>query len=250
MRKSPLRHTLAVLRVKLNLRQKEMADLVGCSTSTIQAIELKKLPLKEELAGRIAFHTGVSIGWLLDNDVNRPPVNGNGEAYTVEKYRDERGRLIKPAQNYRNMCQDLFTARGTVWGSLEILTALSKRAYQNNTLPAFTLKVVEALKPLLADLDPKEHADLAERYKNISRQDAIGVEDITGPIRRFVSETGDIFQKRSTGSKPLEFHKKPVSAPRPVINIQYTDHKPSRLRRARRPPSAPPFYPGPLARWI
>ena len=40
MRLSPQRHTLAVLRILLNLTQKEMAEIAGCSRPTIQAVEL------------------------------------------------------------------------------------------------------------------------------------------------------------------------------------------------------------------
>src|SRR5436190_20090699 len=86
MRPSPLRHSLAVLRSFLGLTQKEMADLVECSTPTIQAIELGKLKLSEKLGVTLATKTGVSLDWLMSNDVTAPIVNPRGEPYTKEAF--------------------------------------------------------------------------------------------------------------------------------------------------------------------
>jgi transcriptional regulator with XRE-family HTH domain len=76
MRNSPLRHTLAVLRTTIGLTQKEMAELVGRSTRTIQAIELGQLSLGEDLALRIGEATGVDVNWLLDGNPDVPPIRG------------------------------------------------------------------------------------------------------------------------------------------------------------------------------
>jgi transcriptional regulator with XRE-family HTH domain len=74
MRPSPLRHPLAVLRQIIGFSQKEMADLVGKSTSAIQAIELRKLDLSEELARKVSLETGIAMKWLMDGDPSVPPV--------------------------------------------------------------------------------------------------------------------------------------------------------------------------------
>src|SRR6185295_16888592 len=76
MRPSPLKHPLAVLRTTIGLTQKEMAELTGRAARTIQAVELSKLPLSEELALRIAKETGVDESWLLAGDTNVPPQRG------------------------------------------------------------------------------------------------------------------------------------------------------------------------------
>ena len=68
MRPSPLRHPLAVLRQIIGISQGELAVLVGKSRATIQAVELRKLNLSEELGIKIALETGVSLRWLLDGD--------------------------------------------------------------------------------------------------------------------------------------------------------------------------------------
>ena len=86
MRRSPQSHTLAVLRVMLGLGQKEMAEILERSKPTVQAIELGKLRLTEELAQRASAKTGISLEWLLDNDVNKPPVSTDGGDYTREVF--------------------------------------------------------------------------------------------------------------------------------------------------------------------
>jgi len=87
MRPSPQRHTLAVLRTIIGITQKEMAAILECSTPTIQAVELGKLNLSSGLAQRVAFQTGISVEWLLANDINKPPVSARGDSYTKARLR-------------------------------------------------------------------------------------------------------------------------------------------------------------------
>jgi transcriptional regulator with XRE-family HTH domain len=104
MKRSPLRHTLAVLRTTIGLSQKEMADLIGRSTRTVQAIELGTLPLSEDLAAKIAKETAIDLGWLLDNDPDAPPRNGltmfgimkGQKPYTREVYESHRAFVESP----------------------------------------------------------------------------------------------------------------------------------------------------------
>jgi transcriptional regulator with XRE-family HTH domain len=73
MRPSPLLHPLAVLRQIIGTSQGELAQLVGKSRATIQAIELGKLNLSEELGMKIALETGVAVRWLFDGDPAAAP---------------------------------------------------------------------------------------------------------------------------------------------------------------------------------
>jgi transcriptional regulator with XRE-family HTH domain len=65
-------NVLAILRKSLSLKQGELAELAGCSISTIQAIEVNKLKLSKSLASRISLETGADLDWLLANDVTVP----------------------------------------------------------------------------------------------------------------------------------------------------------------------------------
>ena len=73
MRNYAPRHTLAVLRGIIGHSQQELADLVGRSPRTIQAIEIGRLPLSEDLAVRVSHETGVSMQWLLGGDLDAMP---------------------------------------------------------------------------------------------------------------------------------------------------------------------------------
>jgi transcriptional regulator with XRE-family HTH domain len=104
MRPSPLRHPLAVLRLILKMGQAELAELCGCSTPTIQAVELCKLPLSKGLAVRVAEATGISVEWLLNGDPEAPPKVGRAlgtmllprSRYTYEVYENHRAVLEVP----------------------------------------------------------------------------------------------------------------------------------------------------------
>ncbi|MEI6194315.1 MAG: hypothetical protein WCS42_08290 [Verrucomicrobiota bacterium] len=79
---------MAVLRVLVGLTQKEMADVLECSTATIQAIELGKLKMSDKLAGLTSLKTGINLAWLLDNDVAQQPVNTEGVAYSKKCFEE------------------------------------------------------------------------------------------------------------------------------------------------------------------
>jgi transcriptional regulator with XRE-family HTH domain len=90
MRPSPLRHNLARLRLDLGLGQKEMAELAGCSSATIQSIELGRLSLSEELARKISAETGILFEWLLLNDLRMPLIADHGEPFAMEDFNRRR----------------------------------------------------------------------------------------------------------------------------------------------------------------
>ena len=113
-------HTLAVLRTMLGLTQKEMAELAGRSARTIQAIELKQLPLSEELALRIAEATGVDEGWLLENDTSARPRRGAAllallnerGPYTKEAFEWQQAHNATPAATPKELAQAVHRMAG------------------------------------------------------------------------------------------------------------------------------------------
>jgi transcriptional regulator with XRE-family HTH domain len=91
MRRSPERHNLARLRLVLNLAQKQMAEICGCSTDTIQSVELGRLALSQSLARRISAATAVHLHWLLDNDLKAPIIATRGWPYTRSVFEVRQG---------------------------------------------------------------------------------------------------------------------------------------------------------------
>ena len=72
MKPSPLRHPLAILRTMIGLNQTEMAELCGCSSQSIQSVELLRMRLTVKMATKISKATAISLEWLLDGAPEAP----------------------------------------------------------------------------------------------------------------------------------------------------------------------------------
>lgn len=97
------KHVVVLLREFLRKKQPDFAELIGCSTATIQSVELgpKRLKLSDELAHRIVTATGVSLQWLLDNDLRAPMRDRFGEPYMVMTFDNLQARKQVPPPGQR-----------------------------------------------------------------------------------------------------------------------------------------------------
>jgi DNA-binding XRE family transcriptional regulator len=66
MRKSKSTHGLARIRLSMGITQGEMANLLGVSRSTIQAIELGKLDMSPKLEARMTRICGGDLEELIE----------------------------------------------------------------------------------------------------------------------------------------------------------------------------------------
>jgi transcriptional regulator with XRE-family HTH domain len=80
------RHVLANARIEVGLSQVELADLLGCSTASVQRIEQGTLGLSEELALKVQEALDISATWLLANDPARPPITPGGGLWNRFNY--------------------------------------------------------------------------------------------------------------------------------------------------------------------
>lgn len=161
MRDSPLRHPLSVLRKVIGLTQQELADLVQRSRPTIQAIELGKLRLSEELARRIAYRTGVSMIWLMQNGPQSPPISFDGRPFTRDTFESERASFNRPATRQGEL-EAIRLAQVT---AVEKLAATCSRAYQADQVWLWTYKVEELLNSLVSQFgEDASIKALAVRY--------------------------------------------------------------------------------------
>jgi transcriptional regulator with XRE-family HTH domain len=60
------------LRETLGLTQSQLANLIGAAQSTIQAVELGRLPLSERFAWAVSEQTGVDARWLVAGKLPSP----------------------------------------------------------------------------------------------------------------------------------------------------------------------------------
>lgn len=164
MRPSPHRHTLAVLRTFLGLTQKEMANILGCSTPTIQAIELKKLPLSDKLADRIRYETGIDLAWLLGGNPSAPMIGLANTPYTKETF---------------EICQASSTRRGSTPGdphgvetllssALVQIQTMILESYDRDKLDLFSFKLQQALQELRKELGLKEDSKFEFRFPHVA----------------------------------------------------------------------------------
>jgi plasmid maintenance system antidote protein VapI len=65
---------------------RQLADLVGLKSVTIQSIKLGRRPLTENAAKQIEKTTGVSRKWLLTGDASAPIMNYRGRPYTFRDF--------------------------------------------------------------------------------------------------------------------------------------------------------------------
>ncbi len=145
------KHTLAVLRTLIGLKQDGMADLLGCSLPTIQSIEVGRLPLSEKLAETIAFQTGVSLEWLLRNETTAPPVgpyhvpDTNGvlhkESYTKAMFEQRQAELSRPKTDERDPINIRFQLAVTI----SEVAAIFETAYEKGKFDLYCYKIRTAL---------------------------------------------------------------------------------------------------------
>ena len=88
-RKPNNNHPVAAVRGYLKLSQKQFAELIDRSASTVQSIELGRLPLSLNLAARISDRTGVLMSWLMSGDVSKPIPAAESTGYRFVEYTKE-----------------------------------------------------------------------------------------------------------------------------------------------------------------
>jgi transcriptional regulator with XRE-family HTH domain len=154
MRRSPGRHTLAVLRLTIGLGQEAMAKLCDCSKSAIQRVELGLMPLSAKLGAKVAIQTGIRIGWLITNDVEAPLVDNFGETYTkstYERVRAERSITNEPDAPDLKVQYVIPRENHAVAETLSRTMKILTRARRTGDVALWAWKIAEAV----ADVDAK-----------------------------------------------------------------------------------------------
>lgn len=163
MRRSPKRHPLAVLRQILELGQKEMAELAGCSVPTIQSIELGRLKLSEKLAAKISVETGVDLTWLMEGNPDVSPKCQNGCPYTRHEYEQLRA-IIEQEKKYGGQLGDAHTASSIIHESVYNISILMSDAFYKKNIPLVAYRIHAAIKEILDDINPSNK--IINKYKH------------------------------------------------------------------------------------
>ena len=86
MRPSLYQHNIARLRDITGSKQRAFAEEVGITLTVLRNIESDRTKLSDEVGVRIASSTGVSLAWLLQNDLRAPAVAVDGSPYTKRHF--------------------------------------------------------------------------------------------------------------------------------------------------------------------
>lgn len=150
MRRSPLRHPLAVLRTLLGLSQKEFGGLVKRSPRTIQSIELGRHSLSVDLALCIAVETGISVEWLLDAQPDQQPSIWGSRNFPYSKEHFEKWRAcmhrgLKPT--FRDLVGDDLAKKnlGELWGEFEDVGVEQNQTYWGEFVPTHFRQILAIL---------------------------------------------------------------------------------------------------------
>ena len=147
MRPSLGKSCFAVLRSIAGLTQGDLAELVGTSRPTVQAVELGKLALSRRLAERVSLHTGASMRWLLDNKYKVPPTcqRDAHKPYTKRIFDMTRAEIEDPRTDPLDRLVQYKTLDSVYWR----LGAMLLQAYRAHKTVYFQHK----LRFLLEDLE-------------------------------------------------------------------------------------------------
>jgi hypothetical protein len=83
---TPRLRSVAVLRSRLGLQQGEMADLLGCSESMIQSLEIRLNRISDWMAQRAEVMVGISAGWLIRDNPSEIPIGSDGMEYGLWQF--------------------------------------------------------------------------------------------------------------------------------------------------------------------
>jgi DNA-binding XRE family transcriptional regulator len=197
MRPSPQRHTLAVLRTLTGLTQKETAQILECSTPTVQAIELGKLKLSMALAQRINFQTDISTEWLLADDTSQPAVSTQGKPYTKAIFEDRQAALLSPKKSGTGALAELWDIRSMFMKNVKVLSILYTEAYKRGKVPTVFYKVLMAMKELFEKEIGNDPA-IAEKLKTLTYKEIGPVDlfELTETLDQFEADTNEEVKRR------------------------------------------------------
>ena len=150
MRKSNNEHVIALVRNVIGFTQKDFADLAGCSTRTIQAIELGSLDLSRKLATKISIETGMSVECLLQNDVDKPLLNTWRRPFTKLHFENINAVHQQPLTG--DLIERLPDSLLAAYANLRSIFAVASRQGETAWLKAFSY-LVQAINELRHEVD-------------------------------------------------------------------------------------------------
>jgi transcriptional regulator with XRE-family HTH domain len=187
MRRSPKRHPLATLRLRLGLTQKEMGNLAGVAAVTIKKIETGQLGLSGKLAEHIAMVTNVDEEWLVSGDPKGEIIAEDGTPYTRAHFEDRQAMMFaRNLSKERKMVEHEFTpevlalALGKIYGMIQDGHAKGRFVWT-------IYKIQMALLAVERELGRDENCDWEQMIKDLPEH---GVAKLREAVERILKAHG------------------------------------------------------------
>jgi len=212
MRLSLLKHTVAVLRSAIgpDMTQKELARLVNRAPVTIQKIELGKLPLAESLGSEISQQTGVSLEWLMKNDVSVPPVDGDkGWPYTREIFDECQAELRRKLGSDET---DSMFIKGRLALMVDCFCGTARSALNRGGFTLFAYKCGKALAQLEKDFGCAERATQYKGFKGVPEKwERVFKHDAQDALEKLFTSVDSAVKKPQLASSARPPRRRPAS---------------------------------------
>jgi transcriptional regulator with XRE-family HTH domain len=136
---------------RVRISPQEVAKWLGCSVSNVQSIESGKVQLTEENASIIAYRTGVSVRWLLEGDISKPPLDSRGKPYELGDFEKRERENEKQKLTRVEADNDVRYARRTMTEEVAKVVAILLRGAERKQFGEYAHKVRKALGSIYFD---------------------------------------------------------------------------------------------------
>jgi transcriptional regulator with XRE-family HTH domain len=195
------RHVLANARIEVGFSQVELADLLGCSTATVQRIEQGTLALSEELALKVQEALDISATWLLANDPARPPITPGGGLWNRFNYEFAQASQPKMDQvNYFEAKRENEAKREELYEDLgarriyAMYRAMMKKARGSPKRTILMYRVEKAFQELEKDFPPDN-----ENFEELRQ---LGIEKAHAEYEPYVLGLMNAAKREHSSTKP------------------------------------------------
>jgi transcriptional regulator with XRE-family HTH domain len=196
MQKSPNRHVLVGIRQELGMTQGEFGKLVGLARSTVQAIELGRLPLSEQAAHRISEETDVNPFWLLENRLGTSAITRHGQPWNIKWFRIAQAGVFRGAHWFQLQPQmELFKVL------YELQLIMAGRELVELIQSGFLWKLRQTVDSLWETLPANDRDRIYKKYDESNPSDEEILKHTLAEAHKLLAVNDDL--KQRTGSKKI-----------------------------------------------
>jgi hypothetical protein len=246
-------HAYGPKKFPARLKAEAVAAWLGCSEANVRDIESRKVSRKlkngerlirqltEEQVAVVAYQTGVSIRWLLDNDPSKPILNSFARPYTQKDFDQRQAEIKSGKDNFSNplTLRDKVAQVNRLAEWFGMVTAVLLRALERGQADIYDYKLKRALRKIYGDTwpgeSPHEWNDLtmtAIYHGKIT----LNRPDVGPLLDAWETRFKEIASRKSGGKAPLHWPRRARSLPA----VRWHASKPTGTVKAAKQPASKP----------